>query len=153
MVIYTQLLSTLVELYLLLVEVHLLVELLFGGVLSSLSFGFAQWWRFFSYYCCCAHLVRCGGAMGIGIVQFTQQCSSVSKSLTCYAQGPGFDPHDNHPGWQDRPSSTSSIFREEEVKLSSDWLQTQAWSAQWRGDHQDKKHCHHQHKKKKEHSH
>lgn len=50
-------------------------------------------------------------------------------------------------------SSTSSIFREEEVKLSSDWLQTQAWSAQWRGDHQDKKHCHHQHKKKKEHSH
>mmetsp|Transcript_14748 Transcript_14748/g.23139 ORF Transcript_14748/g.23139 Transcript_14748/m.23139 type:complete len:86 (-) Transcript_14748:394-651(-) len=85
MVIYTQLLSTLVELYLLLVEVHLLVELLFGGVLSSLSFGFAQWWRFFSYYCCCAHLVRCGGAMDIGIGQFTQQCSSVSKSLTCYA--------------------------------------------------------------------
>mmetsp|Transcript_19826 Transcript_19826/g.44106 ORF Transcript_19826/g.44106 Transcript_19826/m.44106 type:complete len:127 (+) Transcript_19826:122-502(+) len=36
--------------------------------------------------------VRCGGAMGIGIGQFTQQCSSVSKSLTCYAQGPGFDP-------------------------------------------------------------
>ena len=50
-----------------------------------------------------------------GTVQFTQLSSSVSKSLTCYAKAPGSIPTDNHPGWQDRPSSTSSIFREEEV--------------------------------------
>ena len=56
---------------------QLMVELSFWWSNSSHSFGFTQWWRFFSYYCCCAHLVRCGGALGIGIVQFTQLHSSI----------------------------------------------------------------------------
>ena len=56
---------------------QLLVELSFWWSNSSHSFGFTQWWRFFSYYCCCAHLVRCGGALSIGIVQFTQLHSSI----------------------------------------------------------------------------
>ena len=84
-------------------------------------------------------------------VHTAAQPSRLSPDLL--ATGPGFDPRLTTILVATWPSSTSSIFREEEVKLSSDWLQTQAWSAQWRGDHQDKEHCHHQHKKKKEHSH
>ena len=65
---------------------HLVELCLWWSFFFTHGSAFAQWWGFLcSYYCCCAHLVRCGGAMDIGIGQFTQQCSSVSKSLTCYA--------------------------------------------------------------------
>ena len=85
-------------------------------------------------------------------VHTAAQPSGLSPDLQ--ATGPGFDPRVTTILVATRwPSSTSSIFREEEVELSSDWLQTRAWSAQWRGDHQDKKEQCHQHKKKKEHSH
>ena len=58
----------------------------YGGVLLHTAFSFCPvvGISFLLLLLLCSP-VRCGGAMGIVIVQFTQQCSSVSKSLTCYA--------------------------------------------------------------------
>ena len=96
--------------------VQLLVELSYWWSSSSHSFGFAQWWRFrFSYYyCCCAHLSamveRC---LWHRLVHTATQLSKQVPDLL--ATGPGFDPHWQPSGWQHWPSSTSYIFREEEV--------------------------------------